>query len=274
MAKGWTGLSYFITAHGSDVPGYNPDRFLWEHKLLSPLWKRVVHQASRIACPSEHLRSLVLKQNSEASVDVVPNGIDFAKFDPDKRKRKRILVVTRMFERKGVQYFLRSLEGSDLGHEVHIVGDGPYLGALRALADELKVDVKFWGELGNSSRQLIDLYETSTIFILASEAENFPIVLLEAMASAMAIVTTRGTGCAEVVGDTGLLVEPRDPDGLRHAIVRLVKDPELCGQLGRMARKRLETRFGWSAVGDRYLDLYKSVKNGNGNRPESAGICS
>jgi glycosyltransferase involved in cell wall biosynthesis len=193
-------------------------------------------------------------------IRVVPNGIDLDKFDPGRPKQKRVLVVTRMFERKGVQYILKAVEGLDLNHEIHIVGDGPYLETLRRLADDLKVDVKFWGQLDNALGPLIELYETSDIFILASEAENFPIVLLEAMAAGLAIITTQGTGCAEVIGDAGLLIEPRDPESLRNAVVRLAKDPALCGQLGRLARKRLETRFGWSAVADQYLDLYKSLK--------------
>jgi glycosyltransferase involved in cell wall biosynthesis len=260
LAKRLTQLSYIITAHGSDVPGYNPHRFIWEHRFLFPLWNKVAQYASQITCPSENLKSLVLKHNSKLPIRVVPNGIDLDKFDPGRPKQKRVLGVTRMFERKGVQYILKAVEGLDLNHEIHIVGDGPYLETLRRLADDLKVDVKFWGQLDNALGPLIELYETSDIFILASEAENFPIVLLEAMAAGLAIITTQGTGCAEVIGDAGLLIEPRDPESLRNAVVRLAKDPALCGQLGRLARKRLETRFGWSAVADQYLDLYKSLK--------------
>lgn len=50
------------------------------------------------------------------------------------------------------------------------------------------------------------MYETSKIFVFTSGAENFPIVLLEAMASGLAIITTEGAGCSEVVGDAALLV--------------------------------------------------------------------
>jgi len=266
IAKRFTQLAYIITAHGSDVPGYNPHRFLWEHRLLLPLWNRVTQRASQIACPSENLKSIILKQNSELQIHVVPNGIDLDKFDPGKQKQRRILVVTRMFERKGVQYILKALEGLDLDHEVHIVGDGPYLETLRSLADELKVNVKFWGQLDNASGPLIELYETSDIFILASEMENFPMVLLEAMAAGLAIITTQGTGCAEVIGDAGILVEPKDPDSLREALIGLMNAPDRLKELGQAARRRLENNFSWTVVAGQYFEIYK--KSSMNQRPE------
>ena len=265
IAKRFTQLAYIITAHGSDVPGYNPHRFMWEHKLLFPLWKRITQRASQIACPSENLKSLILKHNPELPIRVVPNGIDLDKFNPGRPKQKRVLVVTRMFERKGVQYILKAVEGLDLTHEIHIVGDGPYLETLRKLADDLKVDVKFWGQLDNTSGPLIELYETSDIFILASEAENFPIVLLEAMAAGLAIITTQGTGCAEVVGDAGVLVKPKDSESLREALIGFMNAPDRTRELGRAARRRLESRFGWAEVAGQYSEIYKKNAFGQGS---------
>ncbi len=251
-----TGLPYLVTSHGSDVPGYNPDRFLRAHRVLAPVWRAIVDDAEGIVSPSESLRTLVLKAKPDTRTTVIPNGFASDRFSARVTKKKRILVVTRMFERKGVQFFLRALEGLELEHEVHIVGDGPYLGTLRTLARELRLDVDFRGWMDRGSEELIDLYETSQIYVFPSEAENFPMVLLEAMSAGSAIITTKGTGCAEVVGDTALLVEPRDAAGIREALTRLVADPELCRRMGAAARARLEENFTWSAVASRYLDYY------------------
>jgi glycosyltransferase involved in cell wall biosynthesis len=105
----------------------------------------VVRDAARIVCPSESLRSLmVAKRRTEKNLIIIPNGVDPGKFRPDRSKKKRILVVTRMLERKGVQYVLKALEGSRFYHEVHIVGDGPYLPALREMALAMGIQVTFW----------------------------------------------------------------------------------------------------------------------------------
>ena len=190
---------------------------------------------------------------------IIPNGIDPGKFQPDRPKQKRILVVTRMLERKGVQHVLKAVEGSPFDHEVHIVGDGPYLPTLRQMAAAMGNSVTFWGWLDNRSPKLKELFETSSIYVFPSEAENFPIVLLEAMAAGMAIITTAGTGCAEVVGDAALLVDPGDVSAIREALAFLVNNPEQCRKLGMEARKRMEEHFGWAAVANRYVAQHESI---------------
>ena len=122
------------------------------------------------------------------------------------------------------------------------------------------VEIKFWGWLDNQSPELKALYESSSIFVLPSEAENFPISLLEAMAAGLAIVTTEGTGCAEVVGPTGLLVPVRDEASLASALKRLADDESLRHRLSQAARRRVESQFSWPAVTRQYLKLYSEVK--------------
>ena len=76
------------------------------------------------------------------------------------------------------------------------------------------------------------------------------------MAAGNAIVTTSGTGCAQVVGDAARLVPPSDVERLRETLAELTSDPEACGALGAAGRRRLEEHFAWSVVVERYLELY------------------
>jgi glycosyltransferase involved in cell wall biosynthesis len=251
-----TRLPYVITTHGSDVPGYNPDRFNRHHRYLGRLWQAVIRHASQIVCPSETLERLVLKQGEQIPVSQIPNGVRPTKFNPSREKFDRILVVTRMFPRKGVQYVIEGLRQLPPGWELHVVGDGPYLPELRTLADERGAEVVFHGWLDNGSPVLRELYETARIFVFTSEAENFPTVLLEAMAAGCAIVTTSGTGCAEVVGDAGVLVQPRDAGAIRDAVDSLIAYPALCHFLSEAGRERLERQFSWASVTRRYVDVY------------------
>jgi glycosyltransferase involved in cell wall biosynthesis len=161
-----------------------------------------------------------------------------------------------MFERKGMQHVLRALEGMTLEHEVQIVGDGPYLPTLLELAARTRVPVRFSRWLDNGSVELTELYERSGIFVLPSESENFPVVLLEAMAAGLAIVTTQGTGCAEVVGEAALLVPPKDVGALREALRRLICDPNLRASLGAAARRRLVENFAWPVIARQHVALY------------------
>lgn len=249
---------YVVTAHGSDVPGYNPDRLHTLHALLAPAWRKLVRDAAEIVCPSRSLEALFVHQAPAARVSVIPNGIDPHKLVAGGPKRaRRILVVTRMLRRKGVQFVLEALHGEPGDYELNVVGDGPELPALRELAAGLDVNVRFTGWLDNASPELRELYETSSVFVFPSEAENFPVVLLEAMAAGLAIVTTDATGCAEVVGDTAVLVPPRDAGAIKAALRLLFEDDARRRELGRAARARLEANYTWLAVAQRYVEVYE-----------------
>ena len=252
-------IPLIVTAHGSDVPGYNPDRFELIHKIISPAWRAIARSIDRIVCPSRFLERLLLEHEPRASTVAIPNGFDLAKFDPSRTRKRSIVVVTRMLERKGVQDVIRALSGLDLGYEFNVVGTGPYLDKLKELADELHVDVKFHGWLDNDSVELKTLLETSSIFVFPSHAENFPLVLLEAMAAGLAIITTNQTGCIEVVEDTALCVPPGDDGAIRNALQRLTSDDDLRIRLGQAARARLESQFSWPAVAERYLVEFNDV---------------
>lgn len=261
LAVKWsTGLPYVVIAHGSDVPGYNPHRFKLLHGILRPLWRLIVHNAATIVCPSQAVRDLVRSVSPNAKTVLIPNGIEPERFVPDRPKSDRILVVTRMLQRKGVQHLIEALAGLPGSFELHVAGDGPYLPTLRALAASKQVNVVFHGALPNDSADLRHLYETSRIFAFTSEMENFPMVLLEAMAAGCAIVTSSGNGCAEAVGDEALLVTPGDVPATRSALARLMADPGLCARMGIGARRRVEEHFAWNRIVQRYIALLESTR--------------
>ncbi|MEN6302925.1 MAG: glycosyltransferase family 4 protein, partial [Armatimonadia bacterium] len=131
----------------------------------------------------------------------------------------------------------------------------------QALANETPTNVIFHGWLDNDSPRLRELFESASIFVFPSEAENFPTVLLEAMDAGLAIVTTNVKGCPEVIGPAGLTVPPRSPEALRDAVQGLIRDPERRLSLGRQAHARVRAEFDWSVVERQYEALYGAVAN-------------
>lgn len=251
------GLPYIVTTHGSDVPGYNPHRLRLAHALARRRWQRVARGAAALVCPSESLQEQVRRRDPTLSTTVIPYGFESGRYSGAGERKRRILVVTRLLRRKGIQYLLEALRGLALEHDVHVVGAGLMLRPLRRAARRTRTRVVFHGWLDNRSAELDALYESSDIFVLPSERENFPVALMEAMAAGMAVITTEGTGCAEVVGDTAVLVPPRSAPALRAAILELTADPERCRRLGSAARERVERHLSWTSVADRYLELYE-----------------
>ena len=251
------GLPYIITAHGSDVPGYNPDKLRFAHRILAPVWRFVTAKADHIIWPSSSLQKIASHQPLKTHNTIIPYGFEINQFQPQVKRKKRILVVTRMLRRKGIQYLIQALKGLNLEYSIHIVGDGPYLPILRKNAAQVNARIKFYGWLDNGSSQFRHLLESSQIFVLPSESENFPVALLEAMAAGLAIITTKGTGCEDVVGDTGILVKTRRVHDLSRALIKLTENLDLCKKMGRASRERVENCFSWPVVAQQYIDLYK-----------------
>jgi glycosyltransferase involved in cell wall biosynthesis len=248
-----SGLPLVITAHGSDIPGYNPDRFTRGHRWIAPAWRVVARSADALVSPSHYLRTLMQRVCS-LPVEVIPYGFDPPPLRHSERKR-RILFVSRLFPRKGAQYLLEALAGLPLDEwEITIAGDGPMLEALRAQAQRLGVQVDWRGFI--KGKPLEELYASSAIFVFPSTNDNFPVVLLEALAGGCAVVTTNVSGMPEVVGNAGILVPPQDVPALRAAIRRLMNDDDLRADLSARARARI-AHFAWDDVIRRYLEVYR-----------------
>ena len=255
-----TGIPFLITCHGSDVPGYNPDRFKVMHKALLPSWRFLVRRTQLLTSPSESLKQLILKSCKDTRITVIPNGIYTERFGKGP-KEKSILMCSRILPRKGFQYTIEAVKNIELDWQVHVVGEGPYLPELKKLAEGSKTPIKFWGWLDNNDPRFYQLFSKSAIFVFPSEAENFPSVLLEALASGMAIITSTAGGCPEVVGKAGLLVEPRDAEGIRKMLTKLIDSDQLRQQLGKQALERARQQFDWENIAQQYLNCYSQILN-------------
>ncbi|MBL7215530.1 MAG: glycosyltransferase family 4 protein [Phycisphaerae bacterium] len=255
-----TGLPYIVTCHGSDVPGYNPDRFGLQHKLLLPYWKKLLRNANIVTSPSRFLRDLIQTHCPDLDVSIIPNGYEITPFNAHRKREKHILLCSRLLPRKGFQYVIEAVKDLALDWQVHIVGDGPYIEPLKELAQDSKTPIIFHGWLDRSDPEFSELYETSSIFVFPSEMENFPAVLLEAMNAGLAIITSTAGGCPEVVGNAALLVEPKNPEAIRSQLLALIESPQKRRALSTAALEQLQ-QFSWGGVAKHYLDLYEQLEH-------------
>ena len=89
------GRRFVVTAHGSDVPGYNADRFQLAHRLLGRVWRRLVQAPACIVFPSEHLMALARRQEVPFKACVIPNGFDASLRSARGERRPRITAMVR-----------------------------------------------------------------------------------------------------------------------------------------------------------------------------------
>jgi glycosyltransferase involved in cell wall biosynthesis len=107
-------------------------------------------------------------------------------------------------------------------------------------------------------------YERADAFCLPTLAEGLGVVLMEAMAAGLPVVSTRVMGVPEVVEEeaTGLLVSPGRADQLADALERLAASPELRERLGRHGRLRVEREFDLDAAAARLAELFERTVPG------------
>lgn len=249
-------IPYVVTAHGSDVPDYNPDRFAVTHRLIAPMWHDIVRHAAAVTSPSQSLADLINRHaKSEVAAHIIPNGIASDWIEPGEKQRS-LLVVSRLFERKGVHHLLQALQGTPIGMQIHIVGDGPHRPALERLAESVPDPVRFHGWMDNGSQALRELYRRASVFVFPSSAENFPICLLEAMLSGCAVVASGIDACHEVLGDTAHYFEVGDVPALRRHLLALSQNEALARRYGDAARERTIRQFSWTRIAEAYENVF------------------
>lgn len=156
-----------------------------------------------------------------------------------------------------------------------LVGDGPERVALEALAGELGLlpdAVSFAGRRNDVPA----LLSRASVYLLSSEHEGFPNVLLEAMAARLPVVATPAGDAAVVVDDgaTGFVVPHGDVEAMAARLGELAMSSELRARLGEAGRRRVETSYTCDAMRLRVAALHRAVATRLGNRRSLAVLGS
>jgi len=252
---------YLISLRGSDVPGQNA-RLQLEYKVLGPLvFKPIWRNALGIVACSEGLKQRALRFMPEASIHVIPNGVDLERFRPAPPRQEpgplRLLTVGRLSETKRVHLLIdtvAALHRQDCHVQLTVVGGGGLHESLQQQVHRLGLDqqVSFKGPCERET--MPDLYRSHDLYVSATMQEGMSNAMLEAMASGLPIVTTPCEGLEELIQANGRVVKPTH---LTEAVAALAGDPLLRGRMALAARARAET-FTWQAAATAYRAVYHS----------------
>jgi glycosyltransferase involved in cell wall biosynthesis len=242
MAAALAGRPFALTAHANDIWG----------EQNAPNLKRRLSLASAAVTPTEYNARRLKSVAPRVPVHVVPNAVGDAEAAPAPANGP-VLCIARLVPKKGVDTLIRALGQLTQSYpELHleVIGDGPLEDELRALAAELglagRVDFR-----GPQPPEVIrDAYNRCSVFALASriapdgDRDGLPVVLLEALARRLPVVTTDVVGIPELIRDrtNGLLVPPDDPAKLAEAIGELLSDRSLAARLGAAGQSLVRDR--------------------------------
>jgi glycosyltransferase involved in cell wall biosynthesis len=234
---------------------------------------------SRIVTTGEKLRKQVIAETGVEGSRVVsiPTGIDLTRFRPADRNAARssvglpvdvpiIGIVATLRSWKGHRYLFEAFSSMKRGESLLVVvGDGPQLEPLEALATELGIasHVRFTG----NQLDVAPWMQSFDVFCLPSYAnEGVPQALMQAMACGLPVLTTPVGSIEEIVKTnlTGVMVPPRDAEAIREQLEALVTDAEWRASLGQRAAAAARERFGEALMVERMLEVFSEAAKKNG----------
>ncbi|QQS61602.1 MAG: glycosyltransferase family 4 protein [Candidatus Moraniibacteriota bacterium] len=260
-------IPFIVSLRGADVPGY-AEKFRWIYKILTPLIRFVWKKSARVISNSEGLKQLALISKPDQEIGVIYNGVDTNFFLPDEGKRSSkhptILCASRLTQRKGLQYAIEGFSriADKYPHAKMIIagGDGDAAKNLKqqVMTLNLKEKITFSGEYDHA--KLLQLQQSSNIFLFPSLNEGMSNSMLEAMASGLPIIMTPTGGAQELIrnGENGFIVDFRSPESIAQKLDVLLSDTDLCIRMGRESRQRAE-ELNWSSVASEYRKIYKEI---------------
>jgi len=267
-----SGIPFSVTAHGQDFM-----KDLGSDDLL----REICAAAEFVAAETDYSRELLRQRcpDSACKIHRVYNGIDLERFPAPALATMnhvpRIISVGRLVEFKGFEHVIDAcaeLARRGFDFSCDIIGDGPLRDRLRLKVDSLNLSsrVNLLGSLSQGA--VLEKLQTADLFTLASVTDSegasdvFPTVIVEAMASARPVVSTRLAGIPELMidGETGLLVSPADTTALTEALQKLLCDRELRVRYGCAGRARIEQQF---RIEHTVAPLLKLFEQGCSRRP-------
>lgn len=247
----------------------------WQQRLLTKRWysfvamqTRVIRRLRHVVTVSQAARADIASEFGLPSeqIRVFGNGVDTALFRPQPHipRQPALIITTTSSDQplKGFAVLLHALQQvlqSQPAARLRVIGrlkaDGANARLLRSLG--LQQQVEFASDL--SEAELVDEYARATVAVCPSLYEGFGLPAAEAMACAVAVVSSDGGALAEVVADAGLVVPAGDSHALAAALLRVMQQPDLARDLGERGRLRVEQHFCWRRVAALFSEYYQQV---------------
>ncbi len=211
---------------------------------------------------SKDWKERLLQIEPSANVIVLRNGISADRYKPSKARELhqpiRVVTLGELGQRKGTYDLIDAIElNADSGYEYVLAGNGEVDAVRNLIINKgLQEIVEVPGYVGAEKKK--ELLDSADLYVLPSYNEGLPISILEAMASALPIVSTPVGGIPEAVlnGETGFLVQPGDSVKIAEAIVSSTADPSDWRKMGEAGLALIEREFSLSIVERKLEKIY------------------
>ncbi len=233
------------------------------------LWKfiiqrMVINGAAMVITLSPNQSKLIQERYHKpaSQISFISNGVgeQFLEIGKEKRifhKPLRLLFVGRLSVQKRSERLIEALSLVKSDVALDIVGDGEDRAKLESLVAKLGLsNIRFCGRL--DGEKLLDAYRNADVFILPSDWEGMPLVILEAMATGLPIIGSDVLGISELIEGVGILVKDPSPNNFAKAIDELARNPDRLKQLSLASFEKAQ-QYSWKKIIKKLEAVYKEI---------------
>jgi len=253
---------FILSVWGSDIYDFPYKNFI--NKFLI---KRIINSANIICSTSNAMKKIIKDEYGRTDVKIIPFGIDFNFFKPNKILNKTFTVGTikSIEQHNGIDCLLDAakliIHDYKKDMKFLIVGDGSLKKDMQQKAIDLGLEekVEFTGFIPHDDIKKYYFY--LSIFIAVSKRESFGVSVLEAASCEIPAITSNIGGLIEVNSHnkTGIVINVDNPRELAESIIQLYNDKALRKKFGINARKRVIKKFNWEKNVNQMTHIYKNI---------------
>lgn len=235
-----------------------PENELIKLKQIPMRFMYKLGKAVPVAISEEIKNRMISFYKLKTTPEVISNPVDVKRFAIDRQSHDHISIVTagRLSKEKNQRFLIEVAgelynEGEDI--RLTILGDGPLKDELSSYVKESGLDeiVTLTGKVDN----LEEYFALADIFALCSIYEGVPLVILEAMAASLPIISTDVGGIKDVLGDGGLFIPSGDKYAYKENLRALIHDEAMRAELGVKSHANVGD-FDSSVIAGKYVDIY------------------
>lgn len=258
-------ITFSFTVHAHDI---QVDRSLLRWKLRETRFVRSISDYNK------RFLEKLYPAEARGKIFVVHVGIDPEKYEANARIQRtasgvpRLLCVAAHKPYKGLPVLIeacRILKNEGVAFQCDVLGDGPMRTELERMIATAGLEQQFHLLGARPEHVVAEMMREASIFVLPSiiaadgQMEGIPVALMEAMASARAVVTTSISGIPELVEDgvSGLLVPPGDAAALARALRELLENPARANEMGRRGQEAVRGAFTLAGCSAELLELLR-----------------
>lgn len=266
-------IPYIVSPHGMLEPWSLQQKNLKKKVAWNLYQKRDLEQAAAVHVTAQSELNSVLRLLPLNTI-LVPNGLNIPQLEEHSSRKKNVLFLSRIHPKKGLPLLLESwatLRPHEWTLQIVGPGDKSYIESIKKLIQTLNLSGQVEVHPEADSNTKYEFYRNASLFVLPTHSENFGLVVAEAMAIELPVITTSGTPWTTLdsIG-AGWCIDLSQSNLTKCLSEALATPQEQLQVMGKRGREHIKSNFAWEHVARQMLSEYRKILQPHSHRDQNS----